>query len=85
MGLPGRGALPCSATSIGTRPTFEGVLPSVETFIFDFDRDIYDQTLRIELVAHLRPELKFASVEALIEEMNNDVARSREILTADAG
>ncbi len=71
-----------SVTSIGTRPTFDGVLPSVETFIFDFDRDIYDQTLRIELVAHLRPELKFANVEALVEEMNRDVARSREILAS---
>jgi riboflavin kinase/FMN adenylyltransferase len=73
-----------SATSIGTRPHFEGDKPSVETFIFDFDRDIYDQILRIELVEHLRPELKFDSLDALLEAMNGDVARSREILTADA-
>jgi riboflavin kinase/FMN adenylyltransferase len=71
-----------SVTSIGTRPTFEGVLPSVETFIFDFNRDIYDQILRIELVARLRPEIKFDSVAALVEEMNRDVARSREILAS---
>ncbi len=74
-----------SATSIGVRPQFEGEKPSVETFIFDFDRDLYDQILRIELVEHLRPELKFESLDALLEAMNNDVARSREILTADAG
>ena len=71
-----------SVSSIGTRPTFDGVLPSVETFIFDFTGDIYDQILRIELVAYLRPELKFTSVEALIEEMNRDAARSREILAS---
>jgi riboflavin kinase / FMN adenylyltransferase len=73
-----------SATSIGTRPHFDGEHPSVETFIFDFDRDIYDQILRIELVERLRPELKFESLEALLQAMHGDVAKSREILTADA-
>jgi riboflavin kinase/FMN adenylyltransferase len=73
-----------SATSIGVRPHFDGDKPSVETYIFDFNRDIYDQILRIELVEHLRPELKFESLEGLLEAMHGDVARSREILTADA-
>ena len=71
-----------SATSIGVRPQFDGQHPSVETYIFDFEGDIYDQTLRIEIVERLRPELKFDSVEALVEQMHADVARSREILTA---
>src|SRR5690606_2010259 len=73
-----------SATSIGVRPHFDGVAPSVETYIFDFQRDIYDQVLRIELVERLRPELKFDSLEALLEEMHRDVARSREILGRSA-
>ena len=73
-----------SATSIGTRPTFDGVAPSVEVYIMDFHEDIYDRNLRIELVERLRPELKFDGVEALIEEMNRDVARSRQILQRDA-
>ena len=73
-----------SATSIGVRPHFEGDKPSVETFIFDFSRDIYDQILRIEVVERLRPELKFDSLEALLEAMRGDVSRSREILTPDA-
>jgi riboflavin kinase/FMN adenylyltransferase len=71
-----------SATNIGTRPQFEGETPSVETFIFDFYRDIYDQVLRIELIERLRPEGKFDSLEGLLEAMNNDVARSRAILSA---
>jgi riboflavin kinase / FMN adenylyltransferase len=71
-----------SATSIGTRPQFGGLRPTVETFILDFDGDLYDQTVRIELVERLRPELKFDSVEALIAAMDQDVARSREILKA---
>jgi riboflavin kinase/FMN adenylyltransferase len=70
-----------SATSIGVRPHFEGDKPSVETYIFDFDRDIYDHILRIELVERLRPELKFESLDALLEAMHGDVAMSREILT----
>jgi riboflavin kinase/FMN adenylyltransferase len=73
-----------SATSIGTRPHFDGDKPSVETFIFDFDREIYDQILRIELVERLRPELKFDSLDALLEAMRGDVAKSRAILSADA-
>jgi riboflavin kinase/FMN adenylyltransferase len=73
-----------SATSIGVRPQFDGEHPSVETFLFDFDGDLYDQTLRIELVQRLRPELKFESVEALISQMHADVERSREILTGQS-
>jgi riboflavin kinase/FMN adenylyltransferase len=71
-----------SATNIGIRPQFGGLKPTVETFILDFDGDLYDETVRIELVERLRPELKFDSVESLIEEMNRDIARSREILNA---
>jgi riboflavin kinase/FMN adenylyltransferase len=69
-----------SATNIGTRPHFDGDVASVETFIFDFDRSIYDQVLRIELVQRLRPEAKFDSLEALLTQMGADVARAREIL-----
>jgi riboflavin kinase/FMN adenylyltransferase len=72
-----------SATSIGVRPQFDGEHPSVETFIFDFDGDLYDQTLRIELVERLRPELKFESVDVLIRQMHADVELSRRILTGN--
>ena len=69
-----------SATSIGIRPQFDGQHPSVETFIFDFDEDLYDQSMRIELVQRLRPELKFESVDALVRQMQADVELSRQIL-----
>jgi riboflavin kinase/FMN adenylyltransferase len=63
---------------------FDGDHPSVETFIFDFDEDIYDANLRIELVERLRPELKFESVDVLIRQMHADVELSRQILTGDS-
>ena len=47
----------------------------------DFDSDIYGQDVRLEFVARLRDELKFPSVDALIEQMQRDVAWAREILS----
>ena len=73
-----------SVTSIGLRPTFENqsTTPRVETYIFNFDQDIYGQELEIQFVEFLRPELRFNSVPALIIQMNRDVLRSREVLHA---
>ena len=70
-----------SATSIGVRPTF-GVGPrSVETFIMDFDDDVYGETLTLEFVCRLREELAFSSVAGLVDQMNRDVEQARFILT----
>ncbi len=71
-----------AAVNIGYRPTFhqEEGRPLVEAHLLDFDRDIYGQDLRLEFIARLRDELKFDSVEALIDEMGKDVARTRQIL-----
>jgi len=72
-----------SAVNIGVRPTFvsEATRPLVEAFIMDFDSDIYGQDVRLEFVARLRDELKFSSVNALIEQMQRDVAWAREIFS----
>jgi riboflavin kinase/FMN adenylyltransferase len=69
-----------SVTNIGRRPHFDGEHPSVETYIFDFDGDIYGRTLKIELVEHVSPELKFETIEQLKAKIAGDVARAREIL-----
>ncbi len=69
-----------SATNIGLRPHFDGDEPSVETYIFDFDGDIYGRDLKIELVELISPELKFEGVEQLKAKIAADVARAREIL-----
>lgn len=71
------------AASIGVRPMFGDNIPNCETFIFDFKGDLYGAELSVALIEYLRPELKFDSLEALIEQMDKDCARSREILADD--
>ena len=75
-----------SAVNVGVRPTFksDATRPLVEAFILDFDSDIYEQDIRLEFVARLRDELKFPSVEALVEQMRRDVAWTRELLSKTA-
>ncbi|HUV52412.1 MAG TPA: bifunctional riboflavin kinase/FAD synthetase [Dehalococcoidia bacterium] len=69
-----------SVTNIGKRPTFGGGERSVEVYLLDFDRDIYGENLTIELVEHLRPEMKFASPEELAEQIGKDVEHARALL-----
>ncbi|WP_341197401.1 riboflavin biosynthesis protein RibF [Hyphomonas chukchiensis] len=54
----------------------------LETFIFDFDQDLYGKWLEVQLVAYLRPELKFDSVDDMIAQMHKDAAESRVRLKA---
>lgn len=63
-----------AVTNIGVRPTVSGnsSAVSVESYIFDFDGDLYGKQVRIEFMSFLRPEIKFDSVEALKEQISND-------------
>lgn len=74
-----------AAVNIGTNPTFtpDKKTLSVEAYLLDFDREIYDQTLQLEFVARLRDELKFDSVEALVAQIGMDVEKTRQILGKD--
>jgi riboflavin kinase / FMN adenylyltransferase len=71
-----------AAISIGINPTFtpDKQVPSVEAHILDFDEDIYGEQLKIEFIARLRAELKFDSVNALVEQIWKDVTQVRELL-----
>lgn len=69
-----------SATNVGYRPMFADGSSNVETYIFDFDADIYDRDLRIAFVTHQRGEEKFASLEALITQMAADCQTARATL-----
>ena len=72
-----------AAISVGTNPTFETHdRRTVEAYVLDRDDlDLYDERVMVEFTAHIRPTLRFESVEELLEAMGNDVARCRELLT----
>jgi riboflavin kinase / FMN adenylyltransferase len=72
-----------AAINIGINPTFtpEKKTPNVEAHLLDFDRDVYGQELKLEFVQYLRAELKFDSVEALLEQIHADIVQTREILS----
>ena len=60
--------------SIGVKPTMGKFERGIEVNIFDFDKDIYGKMLKIEVLQYIRPELKFDSLEALIQAIDNDKA-----------
>jgi riboflavin kinase / FMN adenylyltransferase len=69
-----------AAVNVGVRPTFEtgrGLL--IESFLIDYDGDLYGRNLRVAFVSRLRGERRFPSVEDLIAQMHRDVAEAREI------
>lgn len=72
-----------AAVSVGTNPTFDGHQRRVEAYVLDrTDLDLYGEQVAVDFVSHLRPTLRFDSIEALVEQMHLDVARCREILSA---
>ncbi|HLW69854.1 MAG TPA: bifunctional riboflavin kinase/FAD synthetase [Candidatus Binataceae bacterium] len=75
------GAYP-SITNIGMRPTFAEPERSFEAHIFDFDRDLYGQEVKLELIERIRPEKKFASGQELATQIAADLQRAKEILAA---
>jgi riboflavin kinase/FMN adenylyltransferase len=69
-----------AATNVGVRPTFvtgRGLL--VEAFLLGFDGDLYGRELRLVFLSRLRGELRFDSVEELVEQMERDVEDTRRI------
>lgn len=75
-----------SAISIGTRPTYysdgERLL---EANLLDFQGDLYGQLIRVELLRFLRPQVAYTSEAALIEQLAQDVAQTRELDPSRAG
>ena len=56
--------------------------PNLESYIFDFNGDLYGQHLSVGLIDYLRPEVKFNGLPALMDQMAIDCANAREILGA---
>lgn len=66
-----------SITNIGVRPTFEkDSEPSIETYIFDFDGDLYGDVLRVRFLHRIRDERKFAGVDELKAQIEKDSRRA---------
>jgi len=68
--------------SVGTRPTFDLVLPLLEVHLFDFDRDIYGEYIHVEFVEYIRGEEKWESVDELVAQMSKDAENARSLLAA---
>lgn len=70
--------------NIGVNPTVEGVTTALlEVWLQDFDEDIYDQVIETDLVAFLRPEEKFASLEIMTAQVMRDAQQARALLAPD--
>ncbi len=66
--------------SIGFRPTVDGKKRVTEVNIFDFDEEIYDQTIKVEIKKHLRNEVKFNSLDELKQQLHTDKENSLKCL-----
>ena len=88
VSVPERGVGPHhpALVSIGVRPTFhdEGFV-LVEVYLLDWDGDLYDATLDVELSHRLRAERRFESIDALVTQMRGDEDEARRLIRLDGG
>lgn len=66
--------------NLGNNPTTGEVETRLETWLFDFDEDLYGQVIETDLIAFLRPELKFDSIELMVEQIRRDEQAARAIV-----
>lgn len=69
-----------SAISVGTNPTFGENPLSVESFVLDFDGDLYGRSVDVEFTARIRDQMEFESPEALAQAIAGDVQQVRRVL-----
>jgi riboflavin kinase/FMN adenylyltransferase len=69
--------------NVGVRPSFDNGERAVETYILDFEADIYGYDLVVEFVQRLRPEKRFTEIKDLIAQIEKDVIKARRILAAE--
>ena len=76
------GSVSPAALNLGRRPTFyaEANVSLLESHLLDFDGDLYDEPARVQFVAYLHPEIRFDSVDALVEQIQRDCDDARAIL-----
>ncbi len=74
------GKLYGGASNVGYNPTFEGAQFSFETHVLDFDGDLLGKTIRVFFIKRIRDEMKFPSIEALSQQLKQDINVTRNIL-----
>ena len=72
-----------AAVNVGTRPTFTDgrAKPSIEVHLIGYDGDLYGQSLTVRFVGRLRDEVKFESVDALVQQLRRDVEAAAAIVS----
>jgi riboflavin kinase/FMN adenylyltransferase len=94
--MPGNGVYICraqvsgktlgAATNVGVRPTFDGhgARVTVEAHLLDFDEDLYGQIVSLDFLRRVRGERQFPNPQALVAQIQADIAEARRVLTRDA-
>lgn len=75
-----KGVTHASITNIGANPTFGNQARTIETFILDFNQEIYEKEVMLSFVERIRGEIKFPSVEALTTQIQRDVEIAEKLL-----
>lgn len=75
-----KGVTHASITNIGANPTFGNQARTIETFILDFNQEIYEKEVMLSFVERIRGEIKFPSVEALTTQIQRDVEMAEKLL-----
>jgi riboflavin kinase / FMN adenylyltransferase len=74
-----------SLTNVGTNPTVTAELSTkIETYILDFDQELYGRTIKVEFLEKIRDEMTFDSLDSLKKEINNDIQWARNYIASRA-
>jgi riboflavin kinase/FMN adenylyltransferase len=82
VGIDGEPCVRPAVANLGSNPTFGAVARRLESHLLDFSGDLYGRRLSIELIARLRDEIRFPSVDALVQQIASDAVEARRILAA---
>jgi riboflavin kinase/FMN adenylyltransferase len=72
-----------AVASLGTRPAVNGTELLLEAHVFNYSGDLYRQYLHVDFIERLRDELWFPNVDALVQQMDKDAARARQLLACE--
>ena len=73
-----------AAISVGTNPTYSGTERRVESYLLDFEGDLYGEQVQVDFIERIRPMLRFSSSEELVTAIEQDVSQTRRILGVQA-